>query len=52
MDTLDDRLRRFDGQPIRHCPGRYVLRGVDGSAGPAAVVGPRGAVSERVESGD
>ena len=43
--TLDDLLRRFDGQPIPNCPGRYVLRGVDASQGPSAVVGSSGEVT-------
>lgn len=38
MDTLDDLLQRFDGQPIPHCPGRYVLRGAPSTKGPASVV--------------
>ena len=36
--TLTDLVDRFDGRPIPHCPGRYVLRGVDASQGPSAAV--------------
>ena len=38
MPTLEDLIDRFDGQPIPHCPGRYVLRGVNRMDGPDAVV--------------
>lgn len=48
MNLLSELLERFDGQLIRDCPGRYVLRGADGSAGPRAVVGPLGKVTEHV----
>ncbi len=46
MDTLDDLLQRFDGQPIPRCPGRYVLRGIDRTKGPASVVESRRAITE------
>ena len=45
---LDDLVRRFDGQPIPDCPGRYVLRGIDRSRGPASVVEAHGPVTEHV----
>ena len=48
MARLDELLRRFDGQPIRHCPGRYVLRGVDEKSGPAAVVTGPAVTTEHV----
>jgi len=34
MTSFNDILERFDGQPISGCPGRYVLRGANESAGP------------------
>ena len=48
MDTLDDLLGRFEGQPIPHCPGRYVLRGVDRTKGPSSLVETQGVVTEHV----
>ncbi len=46
--TLTDLVDRFDGRPIPHCPGRYVLRGVDASQGPSSAVGSRGEVTYHV----
>ena len=48
MDTLDDLLERFEGHPIPHCPGRYVLRGVDRTKGPMSLVETHGIVTEHV----
>lgn len=48
MDTLSDLLERFDGYPIPHCPGRYVLRGVDSSKGPTSVVEAPGDITEHL----
>ena len=46
MFTVSELVDRFDGQPIPHCPGRYVLRGIDSTQGPEAVVGSHGTVTE------
>ena len=46
MATLSELMRRFDGQAIPHCPGRYVLRGIDATEGPETVVGSDGTVTE------
>lgn len=46
MPELDDLLRRFDGQPIASCPGRFVLRGIDPTCGPHTVVPTGGRMSE------
>ncbi len=46
MATLSELVRRFDGQAIPHCPGRYVLRGIDATEGPETVVGSDGTVTE------
>ena len=48
MPTLSDLLTRFDGRPIPHCPGRWVLRGIDASDGPERVVGSDAVASEHV----
>ena len=48
MSTLSDLVARFDGHAIPNCPGRYVLRGIDRSSGPASVVDSRGAVTEHL----
>lgn len=46
MPSLSELLERFDGQLIPHCPGRYVLRGVETTDGPQAIVGSCAAVTE------
>ncbi len=46
VDTLSDLVKRFDGHPIPHCPGRYVLRGVDSFKGPTALVDAPGDITE------
>ena len=48
MLTLDDLLERFDGQPIRNCPGRWVLRGVDATQGPSVALGSSGEVTQHL----
>lgn len=45
MLTLEGLLQRCDGRPIPRCPGRYVLRAVEATSGPAAVVGGEGTVT-------
>ena len=47
MLTFMDLVCRFDGRPIPHCPGRYVLRGVDPTTRPQSVVA-EGTVTEHV----
>ena len=37
MSSLIEILEQFGGQPIPHCPGRYVLRGLSETAGPEVV---------------
>ena len=37
MPSLTEILEQFSGQPIPHCPGRYVLRGLSETAGPDIV---------------
>ena len=37
MPSLTEILEQFSGQPIPHCPGRYVLRGLSETAGPEIV---------------
>ena len=37
MSTLLEILERCDGRPILHCPGRYVLRGVNPGVGPEVI---------------
>jgi hypothetical protein len=48
METLDELLSRFDGRPIPHCAGRYVLRGADRNVRPELLVSPHGAVTEHL----
>ena len=48
MDTLADLIERFEGSPIPHCPGRYVLRSVDSSKGPASLVDAPGDITEHL----
>ena len=40
MDSLSLCLKRFGGEPISNCPGRYVLRRVSRTDGPQAIVSP------------
>lgn len=47
-DLVSDLVKRFDGRPIPHCPGRYVLRGVDRTKGPTSIVDARGNITEHV----
>lgn len=48
METLGDLLRCFGGQPIPHCPGRYVLRGVAPAQKPTALISSHRGVTEHV----
>ena len=39
--SLPEVLERYGGEPIRHCPGRYVLRAMDKTDGPERFVESR-----------
>jgi hypothetical protein len=46
MKSFDQLFRERNWQPIRNCPGRYVLRGAGGHLSPAAIMGEAGTLSE------
>lgn len=48
--SFDELYRAGDWEPIRNCPGRYALRGVDRKLGVEAIAGPGVRTSEHKSS--
>lgn len=48
--SLGELIETFGGEPIPHCPGRYVLRGAGTTNGPQVIVDSPEAVTEHTVS--
>lgn len=46
MRSFGELFEELDWQPIRNCPGRYVLRGTGSDLNPAAILGHESITSE------